>query len=333
MSANRFSQSGFLGISVPTLLRIGLLLCIVAVFTAIDPAFLRPRNLFAIMQTFALLGMIAVGLYLTMLAGEFDLSSGAMVAVAGLITLLSGQENLLLGLTCAIAFGASVGLVNALLMTTLQVSSLVVTLGMMMTLNGFAFWLAGGQVINTDQFEIGFWLDDPMISVFSARSLITLLIFAAVAIVLRYTLIGRDIRATGSKREVASASGASIGKALVWAFIFSSVCASAAGGLLSLSLASASATTGSTLMLQAVSAAIVGGVSLAGGSGKPLGVMLGTLVLATLNNGLSLIGFGATGVLLSNGSVLLLVVLLDGRLGAFLKEHVGSRRYLRANAG
>jgi simple sugar transport system permease protein len=73
-----------------------------------------------------------------MLAGEFDLSSAGMVAVSGLITLLYGQENLLVGLGYALAFAAIVGLLNAALIVWLHVSSLVVTLGVMMTLNGLA---------------------------------------------------------------------------------------------------------------------------------------------------------------------------------------------------
>lgn len=328
MNNRRFKEIRIAGISVPMLFRVGLLLAIVALFAVIDPTFLRVGNLFAITQTFALLGMIAVGLYLTMLAGEFDLSTGAMVAVSGLITLLCGQDNLLVGLFYALAFAVGVGVVNATLMVVLRVSSLVVTLGVMMTLNGFAFWLAGGQVINTDEFDLGFMLDEPHGSLLSIRSMITFAIFVVVAVMLRFTRIGRDIRVVGSKREVAVAGGANIAAALTCAFVLSSVCAAAAGSLLSLSLASASATTGSTLMLQAVSAAIVGGVSLAGGSGKPSGVFVGTLILATLNNGLSLVGLGATGVLLSNGLVLLLVVLFDGRMGVVVKEHFATLRIL-----
>lgn len=328
MNSGRFKEIRIAGMSVPMLFRVGLLIAILAIFAVIDPAFLRVGNLFAITQTFALLGMVAVGLYLTMLAGEFDLSTGAMVAVSGLITLLCGQDNLLVGLFYALAFGAAVGVANATLMVVLRVSSLVVTLGVMMTLNGFAFWLAGGQVINTDQFDLGFMLDEPYGSLVSIRSMVTFAVFVAVAMMLRFTRIGRDIRVVGSKREVAVAGGANIAAALTSAFVLSSLCAAAAGGLLSLSLASASATTGSTLMLQAVSAAIVGGVSLAGGSGKPSGVFVGTLILATLNNGLSLVGLGATGVLLSNGLVLLLVVLFDGRLGVIVKEHLATRRIL-----
>ena len=327
MSNTRFNETRILGLSTPMLFRIGLLLAIVVGFTAIDPAFLRVRNLFAITQNFALLGMVAVGLYLTMLAGEFDLSVGAMVAVSGLITLILGHDNLLVGLAAALGFGAVVGIINAGLMIVLRVSSLVVTLGVMMTLNGLAYWLAGGRVVTTDQFDLGFWLDDVQAYVFSARSLITLAVFVLVAVMLQFTRTGRDIRATGSKREVASAGGANIGAALACAFLFSSVCAAAAGGLLSLSLASASPTAGGTLMLQAVSAAIVGGVSLAGGSGKPFGVLVGTLILAALNNGLSLVGFGATGVLLSNGFVLLFVVLLDGRMGETIKDYYADLKF------
>ena len=76
------------------------------------------------------------------------------------------------------------------------------------------------------------------------------------------------------------------------------------------------------LMLQAVSAAIVGGVALSGGSGTPAHVLLGSLILTVMNNGMSLIGMGATGILFANGLVLMGIVLLDGQLGAWMSERL-----------
>ncbi|WP_083354746.1 ABC transporter permease [Mesorhizobium sp. LCM 4577] len=313
-------------ISGATLLRLALLAALVAAFAIWNPAFISGRNLYALMQSFALLGMVALGLSLTMIAGEFDLSVGSMVAVGGLITLVVGTGNLVYGMAAALAFAVLVGLVNAIVISRFKVSSLVVSVGSMMALSGFAFWLAGGKVISTDNFDPGMALDDPLLTVLSWRSLVTLAAFLLVGLFMHYTLMGRDIRVVGSKPQVAAASGAKVGRSLVIVFVISAVTAALAGSLLSMSLASAAATTGSTLMLQAVSAAIVGGVALTGGSGTPAHVLLGSLILTAMNNGLSLIGMGATGILFANGLVLMGIVLLDGQLGAWMSERLAMSR-------
>jgi ribose/xylose/arabinose/galactoside ABC-type transport system permease subunit len=309
-----------------SLARLALLVALVVVFAILSDKFLSPRNIYALLQSFSLLGLVAVGLSLTMIAGEFDLSVGSMVAVSGLVTIVFGGEGLVLGALAAIGFAILIGLANAAIVHWLRVSSLVVTVGTMMALSGLAFWLAGGKVISTDQFGPGFLLDERIAGVFSLRSLVTLAVFVILGLMMRYTLVGRDIRAIGSKRTVAAASGARIGPALTAAFVISAAAAALAGSLLSMSLASASATTGGNILLQAASAAIVGGVALSGGVGSVGGVLVGSLILATMNNGLSLIGMGATGILFANGLVLMVVVLFDGRLGSWLAEQASSRR-------
>jgi ribose/xylose/arabinose/galactoside ABC-type transport system permease subunit len=265
-----------------------------------------------------------------MIAGEFDLSVGSMVAVAGLITVKTGDANILVGVALAAAFGLLVGLANAAIFAWLKVSSLVVTVGTMMTLSGLAFLLAGGRVISMSNYDAGALLDNPILSVFSLRSLITVAAFIIAFGLMRLTRVGRDIVATGSKRTVATASGARVGVSLVIVFCLSGFCAAVAGSLLSISLATASATMGANLMLQGASAAIIGGVALSGGVGGPLGVLTGVLILTALNNGLSLLGTNAPGILFANGLVLLVVVLLDGRLASEIMEGLRERRMRNA---
>jgi ribose/xylose/arabinose/galactoside ABC-type transport system permease subunit len=316
-----------------TLGRAALLFTLLALFAGFVPNFTSPQNIYALFQFFALLGLVALGLSLTMIAGEFDLSVGSMVAVGGLITLKTGEASVLTGIACAVGFGALVGLVNSAIFSWLKISSLVVTVGTMMALSGFAYWIADGRVVSTDNFDAGAFLDDPVLTVLSIRSLVTFGAFALVFALMRFTRSGRDIIATGSKRHVAAASGARLGISLMIVFCLSGVCAALAGSLLSLSLATASAQMGANVMLQAASAAIIGGVALAGGVGGPVGVLIGVLILAVLNNGLSLMGASAATILLTNGLVLLVVVLLDGRMAREIAQAIRdakARRMLAA---
>ena len=287
-------------------------------------------NLYAIFQAFAFLGIIALGLSVTMVAGEFDLSVAAISTVAGLITVKFGGDSALLGILYAVIFGVVVGVANAALLPWLGVSSLVTTVGSMMFLTGVGYWLAGGRVLSYGNLDVSDFLDQSVAGIFSPRSLITIACFVVVSLVLRFTTLGRDLYASGGHRKAAIQSGARVGKALTVGFVISGGLSALGGGLLSLSLATASATMGSNILLQAASAAIVGGVALGGGIGSPLGVAMGVLILTILNNGLGLLNATSTQILLVNGLLLLIVVLLDGRLGAVLASPL--ERFARRKA-
>lgn len=299
-------------------LRVLLIVGLPIYFAVFVDYFIAPSNLFALGQSFAYLGIIALGLSMTMIAGEFDLSVAATATVAGLVTMIVGADNALLGVFAAVMVGAVIGLGNAFLLPWLNVSSLVTTVGSMIFLIGVGFWLAGGRIISYGSFGPSDFLDQRLFWVVSPRLLVTLVAFAGVSYLLRYTTIGRDIYAVGSDRKAAIQSGARVRAALVTCFMLSSILGSLGGSLLSLSLASGAASLNNDILLQAASAAIIGGVALTGGVGSPLGVAGGVMILTVLNNGLGLMNATSTQVVLLNGLLLLLVVLLDGRLGAWI---------------
>ena len=278
------------------------------------PNLMSAGNLFALMQAFSLLGFLTLALGLTMIAGEFDLSVGAMVSLAGLCTVKLGQENPLVGIAVAAALGLVIGLFNGVLFRALRISSLVVTVGTMIVLTGLSFWIAGGRVVSYDNLDVSDWLEKPILFAFSLRSIVTLLAFVLAGLLLSQTKIGRDIYATGSQRNAAEAAGARVTFSLIFVFCLSGVISAVAGSLLALSLATASATLGDNLMLQAASAAILGGVALSGGVGDAFGMALGAFTLSALNNGLSIMGANSPTILLSNGLLLLGVVLFDSMM-------------------
>lgn len=294
---------------IPRLLLLG---GVVLAFAVTTSGFLDTRNLFALGQTFALLGLVTLALSFPMLVGEFDLSVEPLVAVCGLVAVKIGTDTAAVGIAAAVGLGLAVGLVNGVLVIMLRLSSLVITLGAMLLLNGIAFWLAGGRVVSYPNFDIGETLDRRILSVLSLRSLITIVAFALAGLVLRRTLVGRDVYAAGSDRTAARNAGARTDVAVVFAFCWSGTLTGLAGALLSMSLATASATLGTGILLTAASAAIIGGIALSGGIGTTLGAAVGVLILAVLNNGLSLAGASSAVILLTNGLVLLAVVIAQG---------------------
>lgn len=299
-----------------------LLLAMGLSFTAANTYFLAAGNLFALGESFALLGLVALGLALTMLAGEFDLSGGAMVAVSGLIMLKAGADHAALGIIAALAFGCVVGLFNGIVTLRLGVSSLVTTLGVMILLSGYAVWLEGGQAVSFANYGLTDAFNMDWLGVLSARTVITLALFVATGLMLAFTRLGRDIIATGSHRKAATMAGANTGGAIVTSFVLSGLFAALAGALLAITLGRASSTFGANLLLQAASAAILGGIALSGGVGRPFGVAIGVLVLAVLNNGLGLIGASSPAILLLNGAVLLVAVLAGGAPASWLRARL-----------
>jgi ribose/xylose/arabinose/galactoside ABC-type transport system permease subunit len=309
-------------------IRIALLLGMPICFALGTSGFVTAANAYAIMQSFAFIGLLALGISLTMIAGEFDLSTVAMATVGGLITikLCDQTGSVSLAIVCAVGVGLLVGLANAALLPWLQISSLVTTVGMMMLLTGIAYWLAGGRTLTYENFDVSDFLDQNLAWVLSPRSLVTIIAYILVATFLAFARIGRDIYAAGGHRIAAIQSGARVGPALLICFVFSGGFAALAGALMSLSLATASATmNGANVLPQAVAAAIIGGVALEGGVGTPFGVAGGVLILTILNNGLSLMNASSAQILLINGCLLLVIVLLDGRIGAHFVSLIPGR--------
>ena len=202
-------------------LRILLIVGMPISFALVADHFVSQANLYALMQSFAFLGLLTLGLSVTMIAGEFDLSVAAVATVAGLITVKFGGDSALFGIGCAVVFGIAVGVANAALLPWLQVSSLVTTVGSMILLTGVAFWLAGGRVLSYDNFEVSDFLDQNVAGIFSVRSLITLACYILVAGLLYFTRVGREIYAAGGHRKAAIQSGARVGAALTVSFMIS----------------------------------------------------------------------------------------------------------------
>nr|WP_319514587.1 ABC transporter permease [uncultured Cohaesibacter sp.] len=291
--------------------RYALLPVIVIIFSVMSSGFLSVGNLFAIGQNFAVITPVALAIGLTMIAGELDLSAGALVALAGLVMVKTGVDYPLLGLLATIGLGVLVGAFNAYLTQRLQVSSLVITLGVMIIVQGAAVWLEGGQNAAFDHWDLIDFVGMTVLGIFSPWSIIALLLGGISMVMLGYTRLGRDIYAAGSDRKAAFMSGTKVSRALFAVFICSGVFSSLNGALMAVSLGRASSQFGGSLLIQSVTAAILGGVALSGGVGKISGILLGALILSVLSNGLSFIGADSSTILLVNGGVLLLVVLIE----------------------
>lgn len=290
-----------------------LLVATIVIFCVIDLGHGRfnQTTVFSVLQLFATLGPVALGLGMTMIAREFDLSIAGIMSLAGCIAVITGGTYPLLGLALAVAAGCFAGAFQGAVMMWLDISSVGVTLGGLLTSGGLAYVLTNNASIAYERMDIAMMLDAPIGSILSIRNIVAIMLFVTAAAVFRWTRIGRDVVATGSNRRAALVAGVGVGHVVIGVFALSGTLSALSGALLSYSLAAASPVALVDALVPATAAAIIGGVSLSGGKGTPASIAGGVLVLCVLRSGLTAIGVLPLVHNLVTGGVLLTVALLD----------------------
>ncbi|MDL2402512.1 ABC transporter permease [Rhizobium mayense] len=250
--------------------------------------------LFSILQYFATIAPVALGLGLTMIAREFDLSVGSVMSLAGCIAVIIGTGDPVMGAIIGIAAGLAIGLAQGLAITALGLSSISVSLGVLMTAAGLAYIVTGNLTVSLGRPDLSAAINEPIFVIFSWRSLVAIACVAIAAVIFRWTRLGADLIATGSDRAAAKTAGVRTGRMVIAIFTISGGFAAASGVLLTYGLSVASPSGLTDVLVPAISAAIIGGVSLAGGRGSPMGIAFGTLILCLLNAGLNALGVSPT---------------------------------------
>jgi ribose/xylose/arabinose/galactoside ABC-type transport system permease subunit len=268
-------------------------------------------NVYNDLQSFASLGLLALAVGLTVIAGEFDLSTVGMYGLGAMLAVTFGADSPLLGIVVALAAAVVVGLVQGGIITRFEISSVPVTLGGYITLIGVTSVISDGESVAYGNFDAGIWLDQTVATFFSPRSLIALGLFVAVGVFLRTSHVGRDLRAVGGDRRAARAAGVRTDRVLIGVFVTSACLSALAGALLSYSVATALPDVGVTPLIFAVTAALIGGVSLSGGQGTAFGIAVGALALGLLQELFAILASPDYVANLVQGALLLLVVAVD----------------------
>jgi ribose transport system permease protein len=236
-----------------------------------------------------------------------DLSVGSVAMLSGILAIRLESWGLAPSLFVAMFVGVVVGLGQGYVISRLGINSMVLTIGTSILIGGIAWLAAGGQaVVLTDFTSSDFLLTRWWI--FSPASLTGLLVLSLIGVFLARLRLGREVYAVGGARQEATAAGVPIRKTMTVAFAISGGCAALAGGLASIKSASASPDSFGSLLLTAVAACLIGGISLYGGRGDIANIALGVLILAVLTAGLSASGAQSFAIELLTGALLLLVV-------------------------
>lgn len=297
--------------SLVPLVALGTTVVAFALLPAYTDSGIASFDVYNTLQIFARLGLVALALGLTMIAGEFDLSVVGTYALGGMLAVQAGQDSWVTGVLVAVGAGAAIGLAQGLVIAGLKIPSMPVTLATYIALLGLTSSLSGGLSKTYANASVTLWVDQTVLTFFSPRSLITLGLFGVAALVLGFSRWGRELRATGGDRRASRVAGVRVDRLLVGTFVASGVLSALGGALLSFSLGSANPDPGVQPLILAAAAALLGGVSLAGGRGTPVGLLGGMLAVALLAEIVTVAALPAYVTQLFYAALLVVIVVID----------------------
>lgn len=268
---------------------------IVVLFSVLLPdTFLTGRNLLNISQQVSMLAVVAFAMTLVMVMGDFDLSVGAMASLSGVVAgvIFAAGHGVPAGIAGALAVGLLGGLLNGVLVAMVGILPFVATLGTLTIFGGMAFLVSDGRTI--------FGADIP--AAFSdfarggvpvlggsvpALSLVALAVLGLVWLLLEHTTWGRRLYAIGGNMEAARLAGVRVRALRISAFALTGLGAAGAGLMYAARVASANPTQGNGLMLDAIAAVFLGMTMSEDSEPRVLATLVGVLILAVLDNGLT----------------------------------------------
>jgi simple sugar transport system permease protein len=262
-------------------------LLVIVLFQSLSGTFLTVNNMKVVLGIAPEVGIVAVGVALLMIAGEFDLSVGATFALAPMVVVILGHMGVdpVLAILIGLAACALVGCVNAGVTIGFDIPSFIVTLGTMFIVRSIVVLLAGGLPPPLppgipENLLIG-WVGPFRASLFWYVGII-----AAVSLLLARTNFGNWVYATGGDYQAAKDLGVNVRAVKLACFVICSFLAGFAGIIQSLRVHAALTSLGTGIELEAIAGAVIGGVALRGGVGSVVGAAIGALLIRLIDNGL-----------------------------------------------
>ena len=291
-----------------------LVLCI---FLALNPktgsSFATSKNVFNVLRQISTNLYLACGMTMVIILGGIDLSVGSIIAVSGCVA-AGGVARYNLPIPIAILLGLAVallfGMFNGFVICSTTIPPFIVTLATMNIAKGLAYVYTGGspvRVVTKSWQFIGAGYIGPI----PTPVVILIVVLIITAIIMNKTKLGRHMYAVGGNAQAAEFSGISVAKVKFLVHTFSGLMAGLAGVVLASRMYSGQPTAGDGAEMDAIAAVVVGGTSMAGGSGKIGGTIIGGLIIGVLNNGLNLMNVNSFWQYVVKGVVILLAVFID----------------------
>lgn len=290
-----------------------ILLILVAIFTYLNNIFLHPRNLLILLRQSSVVAVTAFAMTFVITLGGLDLSVGSIAAFAGvfLAMLLRDGAGIPLALLAVVAASAGFGWFNGFVSVKGKIIPFLVTLATMNIFRGIAMTLSLGRPIPIVNRGITATFGSGDVAGIPTPIFIVIIMFALTYFLFKHTKFGFYVRCIGSNAEAARVSGLPVNRIKILVYTMTGVYACVAGLILASLMNAGISDLGGTLALDAIAAVILGGTAITGGFGTVWGTLGGTLIMGTLNNGMSLLGAQSHHQMLVKGIVIILAVLMS----------------------
>ena len=287
-------------------------IALVIVLTCLKPSFITPGNLVNILKQASINGILAFGMMFVIVAGGFDMSVGSTVAFTGILAAMLGQGDypLIVPLIVAMLAGRAGGVVNGVGVAVGNLAPFIRARGTMGAVRGLALLISNGKpVIGISAaykaVAASTFCGIPMLAVFLA------VIIAICSFVLSKTVYGRRVYACGGNLLAARVSGINTTRIRISTFAIAGLLAGLCGFLMTSRVTIGQPTAAESYEMDAITACVVGGVSMSGGVGKPWGVVVGCLLITVIANGLDIMGVSSHWQKIVKGVIIVLAVLID----------------------
>jgi ribose/xylose/arabinose/galactoside ABC-type transport system permease subunit len=265
----------------------------VIIFSIASDKFFTPANLFLVGRQVSFYGIASVGMTMVLLVGEIDISGGSILAFSGCFAAsLMVKHNLSIpaAFIITVLFCSLYGIASGALTTMLRIPSLIGTLAMQIIIKGITFLWTNARPINGLSNSYKFWGQGFVFGKIPAPIIVMLVIFIIGFVILNKTYIGRRIYAVGGNKEASRLSGIKTNWIVIGTFVVSAITCAIAGMLMSARLGTGQPSIGSDFAMDVLTATVLGGVTLQGGKGSVLNVLVGAFIIGILSNGLVLCG-------------------------------------------
>ena len=262
---------------------------LVIVFTIINPAFIKPSNVFIMLRQVSIIGITAVGMMFVILLGEIDLSVGSTITFVNIICaylMVNAGVNMWIAIPISMISTVLIGLVNGFMVATIGIPSIIATFASQTVLSGLALKICGGIPISgfPDAFRV--FGQGYVFGVIPVPVLVMVICFAAGSFILNKTYFGRFFYAVGGNSRASELSGIAIREMRYLAFALSGFFAGLAGIEMLSRTNSGMGNAGVGYEFKAITCVVLGGVSVTGGYGSMSGVIAGTCIIGVLQSGM-----------------------------------------------
>jgi ribose transport system permease protein len=296
------------------------LLILIILSSIISPDFTRPTNIQNVVQRISIMGIMAIGMTFVILSGGIDLSVGSVLAASACLTagaIKYYHLPIAFAILIGLLGGAFFGFLNGIFITKGKMQPFVVTLALMTSVRGFAFLYTNGQPITLEPSEVPLLINLGLGKIgnfLPTQTLIFILVALLSFILLRFTSFGRYVYGLGGNEEAVRLSGVNVERVKVLIYTLSGLL-SGLGGIMMVGFQNglANANFGLGYELSAIACVVIGGTSLAGGTGGVGNTVIGTLIIGILDNILNLKGVGTYMQEMIRGAIIIFAVYISKR--------------------